>query len=153
MSSDPGKYRLVCEKGIYMHALRDIKPHHSLVRSLQSLTTLTSLAFASHNQRLEASLPPSMSTTHAQSGPDRLSANPTLSPTPTIHPDEHTLHSSPGKQGSDITLPSESTLGKVEKERIAEGKTDGFHSTEGAKALSSLPAGRKNILLLCFCLA
>jgi hypothetical protein len=90
--------------------------------------------------------------------PEGLSAPQGFSPTPTIHSDNHTLtdqHGSPGKEGFESTspLPAESTLGKVEQERIAEGKTDGFHNTEGAKALSSLPAGRKSVLLLCFCLA
>lgn len=53
-------------------------------------------------------------------------------------------------------LPAESTLGKVERDR--EGATDSdLEKTGGvapeANVLKGLPAGRKNILLLCFCLA
>jgi len=104
-----------------------------------------------------------MSTAVAQTGAQQgLGVPHQVSPTPTLRSDDHTFSTyptltnadgSPGKEGFSPGLPAESTLGKVEQERIAEGKADGFHDSEAAKALSSLPAGRKSILLLCFCLA
>ena len=47
-------------------------------------------------------------------------------------------------------LPSESTLGKVEKQLEAEGK--GPHEPH-LNALASLPPAKKSVLLFCFCLA
>jgi len=60
------------------------------------------------------------------------------------------LHGTP--EGKASSLPATSTLGKEEVDDLAKGG-DGFHTSKTALALSSLPAGRKSILLLCFCLA
>lgn len=54
--------------------------------------------------------------------------------------------------GHKLPLPAESTLGKVQHERINKEEVES-HGIASADALSSLPAGRKMILLLCFCLA
>ena len=50
----------------------------------------------------------------------------------------------------DAALPATSTLGKVEAEMEKQGKTT---QKVASDALSSLPASRKNILTLCFCLS
>jgi hypothetical protein len=98
-----------------------------------------------------------LSQTGAQQG---LAAtnNKTLSPSSTMESTHEpspsrtltSLHGSP--QGKTPELPAASTLGKEEVDDLAKG-VDGFHSSKTAVALSSLPAGRKSILLLCFCLA
>ena len=49
----------------------------------------------------------------------------------------------------DAGVPAGSTLGKVELELEKSGKAN----RKTAEALSSLPAARKNILTLCFCLS
>jgi hypothetical protein len=86
------------------------------------------------------------------------STNKTLSPSSTMESTYQpspsrtlaSLHGSPEGKGHE--LPAASTLGKEEVDDLAKGG-DGFHSSKTAVALSSLPAGRKSILLLCFCLA
>ena len=84
--------------------------------------------------------------------------NKTLSSTSTM---ESTYEQSPNRtltsfhgspEGKTPELPAASTLGKEEVDDLAKGG-DGFHASKSAIALSSLPAGRKSILLLCFCLA
>lgn len=101
-----------------------------------------------------------MSKTLAQSGAQEGLAVPrTLSSTPTHSSDEgHSpnrtltdLHEQ--DQAGKTGLPAGSTLGKVEDDRINKGETHAVHASEGAQALSSLPAGRKSILLFVFCLA
>ena len=98
-----------------------------------------------------------LSQTGAQQG---LAAtnNKTLSPSSTMDSTHEpspnrtltSLHGTP--EGKISSLPAASTLGKEEVDDLAKGG-DGFHSSKTAVALSSLPAGRKSILLLCFCLA
>jgi len=98
-----------------------------------------------------------LSQTGAQQG---LAAtnNKTLSPSSTMDSTHEpspnrtltSLHGTP--EGKTSNLPAASTLGKEEVDDLAKGG-DGFHSSKNAVALSSLPAGRKSILLLCFCLA
>jgi len=98
-----------------------------------------------------------LSQTGAQQGLAPTS-NKTLSPSSTMdstyEPSPNrtltNLHGSP--EGKTPVLPATSTLGKAEVDDLAKGG-DGFHSSESAMALSSLPAGRKSVLLLCFCLA
>lgn len=99
-----------------------------------------------------------MSKTLAQSGaqegltvPRTLSASPTISSSED-HSPNRTLTDLHAADANKTGLPAESTLGKVEDDRINKGEVD-VHASEGAKALSSLPAGRKSWLLLCFCLA
>lgn len=97
-----------------------------------------------------------MSKTLAQSGTQEgLTVPRTLSSSPTLSSSED---HSPNRTLTDLHgdgLPAESTLGKVEDDRInkGEGEAHDVHASEGAKALSSLPSGRKSLLLLCFCLA
>lgn len=96
-----------------------------------------------------------MSKILAQSGAQEGLAIPrtiSSSPTPTSSDEAH----SPNRTLTDLNgngLPAESTLGKVEHDRLDKGETNAVHNTESAKALSSLPSGRKSLLLLCFCLA
>ncbi|WVQ78085.1 hypothetical protein IAT38_000166 [Cryptococcus sp. DSM 104549] len=47
-------------------------------------------------------------------------------------------------------LPSQSTLGKVEADMAAQGET---HPHNHRNVLAELPAGRKSLLLMCFCLS
>ncbi|WWD20594.1 hypothetical protein CI109_105070 [Kwoniella shandongensis] len=50
----------------------------------------------------------------------------------------------------DEHLPAQSTMGKVEADMIAKGEGHAHHHKN---ALAALPAGRKSVLLLCFCLS
>ena len=54
-------------------------------------------------------------------------------------------------------LPAESTLGKVESEKVKSEKVEkgpvGTVIKPEANVLKDLPAARKSVLLLCFCLA
>jgi hypothetical protein len=80
----------------------------------------------------------------------------TNTPSPTAQPSPSQtltdLHSNGSPDAKKSELPASSTLNKTEADNIAAGK-GGFHGSKTAIALSSLPAARKNILLLCFCLA
>jgi hypothetical protein len=77
----------------------------------------------------------------------------TLSHTSTMEStDDRTLHGHGSPDGKLSDLPAASTLGKEDDLANAKGG-DGFHASKTAVALSTLPAGRKSILLLCFCLA
>jgi hypothetical protein len=91
--------------------------------------------------------------TGAQEGLAAPTPAKTLSQSSTIDSTyEKTLngHGSPDAKPSG--LPTASTLGKADDDNLAKGE-EGFHQSKTAMALSSLPAGRKSILLLCFCLA
>lgn len=55
-----------------------------------------------------------------------------------------------GLTGEGLDLPAQSALGVTEKRLEAEGIAPNHVRDE---ALSSLPNGRKNLLLLCFCLS
>lgn len=80
--------------------------------------------------------------------------SPEMSRSPTLSTDE----SSPNRTLTDLNsppkankeLPAESTLGQTAEELAAKGEiVPKVHSAK----LSSLPAGRKSLLLLVFCLA
>jgi hypothetical protein len=72
----------------------------------------------------------------------------TMSRSPTVNDEDETdaYH----REKLNQHLPTESTLGKVEAEKEKAGEVA---PNAGANALADLPAGRKSILLLCFCLA
>lgn len=91
--------------------------------------------------------------TGAQEGLAAPTPAKTLSQSSTIESTyERTLngHGSPDPKVSG--LPATSTLGKEEADNLGK-EGEGFHQSKTAIALSTLPAGRKSILLLCFCLA
>lgn len=94
----------------------------------------------------------------SKTSPDGLAVPRTMSSSPSLsssedHSPNRTLTDLPGAAGNKTGLPAESTLGKDEDDRINKGELHDVHASEGAKALSSLPSGRKSLLLLCFCLA
>ena len=91
----------------------------------------------------------------APGAPNSTNTPVTMSRSPTVT-SERTAAAAPGdalgktspKVEGEYELPSESTLGKVEKQLEAEGKAPHEHHLN---ALASLPPGRKSILLFCFC--
>lgn len=89
--------------------------------------------------------------TGAQAGLAAPTADKTFSQSTTMDSTyEKTLNGHGSPEGKITNLPATSALSK-EEELIRGG--EGFHGSSNAVALSSLPAGRKSILLLCFCLA
>lgn len=71
--------------------------------------------------------------------------------------DLHTSHHEKSSKSKGDSLPAESTLGKVERDKEA-NEGDPEKAIVGgivaeANTLKDLPAGRKSILLLCFCLS
>jgi hypothetical protein len=64
-----------------------------------------------------------------------------------------TLTGTPEKGLSKVELPAESTLGVTMEKKREEAGGSPNPIAKGSNALSDLPPGRKNILLLCFCLS
>jgi hypothetical protein len=94
----------------------------------------------------------SLAVTHDGSDSRTMSRSPTIGSddTPDAARTLTDLSSNPEKGKLGAELPAESTLGAVEKKRIEDGEVTAHKPSE---ALSSLPNGRKNLLLLCFCLS
>lgn len=99
---------------------------------------------------LSAGAPNATLPSHSPSSSAAMSRSPTVTSDSTAA--DHTDKWKSTDSTSAKDLPAESTLGQVEKQLELEGKVPPSEHGQ-VNALASLPAGRKSILLFCFCLS